>query len=75
MNATLAATVDRHPNVIGFIDPYTDRWLTGTGSIVDPRGDGNQDVYVGTDGVHPSVAGVAYYVGRVVTELREVRLP
>lgn len=75
MNATLAATVGRHPNVIGFIDPYTDRWLTGTGSIVDPHGDGNQDVYVGTDGVHPSVAGVAYYVGRVVTGLREVRLP
>lgn len=75
MNATLAATVGRHPNVIGFIDPYTDRWLTGTGSIVDPKGDGNQDMYVGTDGVHPSVAGVAYYVGRIVTELREVRLP
>lgn len=75
MNATLAASVGRHPNVIAFIDPYTDRWLTGTGSIVDPRGDGNQDVYVGTDGLHLSVAGVAYYVGRVVTGLREVRLP
>lgn len=75
MNATLAATVGRHPNVIGFIDPYTDRWLTGTGSIAAPKGDGNQDVYVGTDGVHLSVAGVAYYVGRVVSGLREVRLP
>lgn len=75
MNATLAATVGRHPNVIGFIDPYTDRWLTGTGSITAPKGDGNQDVYVGTDGVHLSVAGVAYYVGRVVSGLREVRLP
>ncbi|HVK30280.1 MAG TPA: hypothetical protein VM575_18215 [Nocardioides sp.] len=75
MNATLAATVGRHPNVIGFIDPYTDRWLTGTGSIAAPKGDGNQDVYVGTDGVHLSVAGVGYYVGRIVTGLREVRLP
>lgn len=75
MNATLAATVGRHPNVIGFIDPYTDRWLTGTGSIAAPKGDGNQDVYVGTDGVHLSVAGVRYYVGRIVAALREVRLP
>ncbi len=75
MNATLAATVGRHPNVIGFIDPYTDRWLTGTGSIAAPKGDGNQDVYVGTDGVHLSAAGVGYYVGRIVAGLREVRLP
>lgn len=75
MNTTLAASVGRHPNVIAFIDPYTDRWLTGTGSIVAPKGDGNQDVYVGTDGLHLSVAGVAYYAGRVVRELREVRLP
>lgn len=75
MNATLAATVGRHPNVIGFIDPYTHRWLTGTGSIAAPKRDGNQDVYVGTDGVHLSVAGVAYYVGRIVTGLRDVRLP
>ncbi|KRB80172.1 hypothetical protein ASE01_01350 [Nocardioides sp. Root190] len=75
MNATLASMVGRHDNVIGFIDPYTDRWLTGTGSIVAPTGDGNQDVYVGTDGVHLTVAGVAYYVGRIVDELVELRLP
>lgn len=75
MNANLASMVGRHANVIAFIDPYTDPWLTGTGSIADPRGDGNQDTYIGTDGVHPSIAGVRYYVGRIVTELKDVRLP
>lgn len=75
MTANLAAMVGRHPNVIGFIDPYTDRWLTGTGSISAPKGDGNQDEYVGTDGVHLSVAGVAHYVGRILDELSGMRLP
>lgn len=75
MNANLAAMLGRHDNVVGFIDPYTDRWLTGTGSMVAPTGDGNQDVYVGADGVHLSVAGVGYYVGRIVEELATLRLP
>ena len=75
MNATLASMVGRHANVIAFIDPLTDRWLTGTGSISEPKGDGNQDEYIGTDGVHPSIAGVSYYVGRVVAGLKDVRLP
>ncbi|GAA4813764.1 hypothetical protein ACFQ0K_05715 [Nocardioides caeni] len=75
LTANLAAMVGRHPNVVGFIDPYTDRWLTGTGSIASPQGDGNQDRYIGVDGAHPSVAGVAYYVGRIVEEMRTLRVP
>ena len=75
MNDALASMVGRHANVIAFIDPYTDPWLTGTGSISDPKGDGNQDRYIGTDGVHPGIAGVGYYVGRIVTALQDVRLP
>ncbi|WP_182379161.1 SGNH/GDSL hydrolase family protein [Nocardioides sp. WS12] len=75
MTANLAATVGRHQNVVGFIDPYTDRWFTGTGSIVSPKGDGNQDRYIGTDGVHPSAAGVAYYVDRIVAELGPMSVP
>lgn len=75
MTANLAAMVGRHPNVVGFIDPYTDPWLTGTGSITNPKGDGNQDDYIGLDGVHPSVAGVRYYVGRIVEGLAPLTLP
>lgn len=75
MTANLAAMVGRHPNVVGFIDPYTDPWLTGTGSITNPKGDGNQDDYIGLDGVHPSVAGIRYYVGRIAEQLAPLTLP
>lgn len=75
MTANLAAMVGRHPNVVGFVDPYTEPWLTGTGSITNPKGDGNQDDYIGLDGVHPSVAGVRYYVGRIVEALAPLTLP
>ncbi len=75
MTANLAATVGRHQNVVGFIDPYTDRWFTGTGSIVNPKGDGNQDRYIGTDGVHPAAAGVAYFVDRIIAELGPMSFP
>lgn len=75
MTANLATTVGRHQNVIGFIDPYTDRWFTGTGSIRNPKGDGNQDRYIGDDGVHPAAAGVAYYVDRIIAELGPMSVP
>lgn len=75
MTANLAAAVGRHQNVVGFIDPYSERWFTGTGSIRNPKGDGNQDRYVGDDGVHPAAAGVAYYVDRIVAELRPMSFP
>lgn len=75
LTSTLAGMVGRHRNVVGFIDPYTDPWLTGTGSTADPHGDGNQDIYVGRDGAHLSGDGQAYYQGRIVEALTKLPLP
>jgi hypothetical protein len=59
-----------HDNVVGFIDPYTDNWLTGTGSTEHRRGDGNQDQYIGPDGIHPNGRGQEFYQRRIVEQLR-----
>jgi lysophospholipase L1-like esterase len=73
MNENLRELAKQHRNVVGFIDPYTPNWFTGTGSTRNPTGEGNQDRYIGVDGVHPNGAGQAFYQRKVVAEL--ARLP
>lgn len=58
-----------HRNVVGFIDPYLANWFTGTGSTAKPHHDGNQDIYVGSDGIHPNGAGQQFYQARIVKAL------
>jgi lysophospholipase L1-like esterase len=70
MTAVLRQAAAEHDNVVGFIDPYTDNWLTGTGSTEHPRGDGNQDQYIGPDGIHPNGRGQEFYQRRIVEQLR-----
>jgi lysophospholipase L1-like esterase len=74
MTETLKDVAAEHPNVVGFIDPYTPNWLTGTGSTAKPRGDGNQDRYIGADGWHPNGAGQEFYQAKIVSELRKLPL-
>lgn len=47
-------------------------WIAGTGTVAAPTGDGNADVYLSADGVHPSDAGHLYIRGRLVPRLRAV---
>lgn len=77
LNANFAPEAAEHPNVVGVIDAYAGDWITGTGSTVSPKGDGNQDIYTESDGVHLNAAGQAYYQSKVVAELRSIlsRLP
>lgn len=75
LTANLASRVGRHKNVVGFIDPYTEGWLTGSGTVSSPKGDGNQDLYIGSDGVHPTGAGQLYYEGRIVEQLKNLPVP
>jgi hypothetical protein len=75
MTAVLRSMVTRHRNVVGFIDPFSKPWLTGTGSIVKPTGDGNDDAFIGADGIHPSIAGTHFYQQKVVAALRQVPFP
>ena len=72
LNDNFDGVAERHPNVVGVIDPYSADWLTGAGSTAHPTGDGNQDLYVGADGVHLNAAGQIYYQGRIADELRQM---
>ncbi|MFZ0140618.1 MAG: SGNH/GDSL hydrolase family protein [Aeromicrobium sp.] len=72
MTETLKDMATDHRNVVGFIDPYTPNWLTGTGSTAKPRGDGNQDQYIGEDGWHPNGAGQVFYQMQIISELRKL---
>jgi hypothetical protein len=60
--------------VAGFIDSFTDPWLTGWGSTESPTGDGNQDLYLGHGG-HLNGDGQEYYQGRIAEALKELALP
>lgn len=70
VNAAILAAANAAPNVIGVIDWRGEDWLTGTGSVSNPKGDGNQDIYIGDvagkDTVHPNYAGQKYLGGRLV---------
>ena len=68
----LRSMVGRHRQVVGFIDPFTEQWLTGTGSTASPTGDGNQDQYIGADGSHLSAAGQNYYQALVKARLADL---
>lgn len=74
LNDTLRRAAASHANVVGFIDPYAENWLTGYGSTAHPTGDGNQDLYVGQDGAHLNGAGQAFYQARVADRLTAMRL-
>ena len=58
-------------NSAGASAPATGRgWQTGTGNVGQPRGDGNGDLYVAADGVHPTPAGCRYLGGVIAAQLR-----
>lgn len=72
-NQLLKQIAAAHANVVGFINPYDEDWLTGTGSTASPQGDGNQDLYVGPDHIHLSPAGQAYYQDLIADRLAPLR--
>ncbi|UBM08364.1 SGNH/GDSL hydrolase family protein [Cupriavidus metallidurans] len=55
-----------------FIDNMGEQWLTGTGNVANPKGDGNSDIYISADGVHPTAAGHIYLAGKMADAVRKV---
>ena len=53
-----------------FIDPLAGGWMTGSGRSGSPAGDGNADVYRGSDGTHPTQAGHDYLGTRLAFAIR-----
>jgi lysophospholipase L1-like esterase len=47
-------------------------WQSGTGRVGATAGDGNSDVYIGTDGVHPVQAGHTYLGNRFATAVKQL---
>lgn len=78
VNAAILAAANAAENVIGVIDWRGEDWLTGTGSVSNPQGDGNQDIYIGdpagTDTIHPNYQGQKYLAGRLVERFRPLTL-
>jgi lysophospholipase L1-like esterase len=47
-------------------------FITGTGKAGATTGNGNADLYIGTDGVHPTDAGHIYLARRIAASVREL---
>lgn len=48
---------------ITYLDNISEPWITGTGSDTGPMGDGNADLMIGSDGVHPNGIPGRSYIG------------
>lgn len=44
-------------NVLKYIEWWTERWQYGGGNVTTPQGDGNQDMIIGVDTIHPNLQG------------------
>jgi lysophospholipase L1-like esterase len=56
------------PEITGAAGPY----FTGTGSTAAPAGNGNCDVYISSDAIHPNDAGHAFLAGRLADDIRRI---
>jgi lysophospholipase L1-like esterase len=61
-------------NSAGVSASPTGAWQTGTGNTAHPAGDGNGDIYLEFDGVHPNVAGCLYLGTRIADGIRAALL-
>ena len=59
------------PNVTKFIDWFVEDWLTGNGRVGATAGNGNQDWYIGADGLHLNIPGSRYIGLRLVAALAD----
>ena len=70
------AAADAASNVLGFVDPISLGWLTGTGTVGSPKGDGNRDYYVGSsshvDTLHLGNLGRTYWGQRIMQEVLRI---
>lgn len=74
-NGWLKAAALANTNVAAFIDQRgAHPWFTGTGSTVEPAGDGNQDLFIGSDQLHPVIAGYVQLSDQLSSALRPLSL-
>jgi len=57
---------------VPYIDPLTPAWVTGTGTVAVPAGDGNSDVYMTAGGTHLTQEGLIYWGTRLAANIANV---
>ena len=65
-NTTVIAAATGYADFV--IDPTNDAagaWVSGAGKSGSTTGSGNADIFLGSDGVHPTQAGHTYYGARI----------
>lgn len=67
--ATIQAAAEDHGFI--FLDNFTVPWITGTGTIAAPTGDGNADWMSASDGTHASPDGRRYLATRLAESLTD----
>jgi lysophospholipase L1-like esterase len=50
-------------------------WITGTGNVAHPAGDGNADLYISADGLHPTDLGHQYLAVKLAERLKNTNVP
>jgi len=74
-NAIQAAVNQSNDPATYFVPIATDpngSWITGTGNVSVPAGDGNADLYISPDSVHPTNAGIAYLATHIAAAMSKV---
>jgi lysophospholipase L1-like esterase len=72
LNTDMKTLALANPAVTKFVDMRSVPWITGTGNLGSPVGDGNADLFMSSDAVHPSHAGYGYYADRLLYNMESV---
>lgn len=65
--AAISAAVTAYDDPrVKFVPMVSEEWQTGTGDSGSTAGDGNADVYIASDGTHPTFEGHAYLAQRAL---------
>ena len=71
----IEAGIVGNANVVGYVSPRAEAWITGTGNTVNPTGNGTADLYHnGSNLKHLSDAGNLYY-GRKLAQALATLIP
>jgi hypothetical protein len=58
--------------LIPTISDPTGSWFKGSGNVANLKGDGNADMYVSPDGVHPEFRGAEYLAQKIATSIAAI---
>lgn len=69
VNRAIRDAAQNRPNFF-WIRNFDEPWITGTGRVTTPTGDGNSDIYTSSDGVHPTADGIDFYARKLADAIK-----